>query len=125
MSLLEWIMIFTALIWTANFILGYRILKANKRVLDNNRGTTYEASQSYMDLMIKLEDIRRYLEEDDRVLDHQGEVIRAELDNLTDNITELRMEIAVLRGMNGSSIPLPYKGAKRGPKPRQVIEQEN
>lgn len=84
-----------------------------------------ETNHNKVDILLQINNIRRYVEEDDRIINHQTEILKEALETLSDNIVELRMEVAMLRGMNSSAIPLPYKGAKRGPKPKQVIEQEN
>jgi len=125
MTLTDWLYLMFPILWLAIFIMNLKVSSQNKKVIEHIRGVSFEANNSQMDILLAVENLKRRIEEDDRVLNHQTEVFKEELEAITDTLTELRMEIAVLRGMNGAAIPLPYKGAKRGPKPKQVIEQEN
>jgi histone H3/H4 len=125
MSLTDWLNFLFCILWIANFVIGIIILRSNKKLLRSNQSCMIESNNNQMDLLLSIENVKRYIEEDDRVINHQTEILRESLEALTETVTELRMEIAVLRGMNGGAIPMPYKGAKRGPKPKQVIEQED
>lgn len=63
-------------------------------------------------------------------INEEIEIIRQEMhanfNSTMDYLRELEVQIAIIKGTMGSHIPIqmPYQGAKRGPKPKQIIEQD-
>lgn len=125
MTLTDWLYLTFCLLWIGNFVIGFIVIRSNKKLLRSNVSCMIDSNNNQMDVLLQIDNVKRQIEEDDRIINHQTEILKEALETLSDNIVELRMEVAMLRGMNSSAIPLPYKGAKRGPKPKQVIEQEN
>ena len=52
------------------------------------------------------------------------EYLNTRIEGISEELDEIKIQVGIIKGCMGHPIQMPYSGAKRGPKPKQLVEHE-